>query len=132
MAREERERERERRQEDRGRARFSYANNNHNNGFAYHRAVAPPRSHPLALRSATPWRARQERDRIPWSRGRAQCRANTSLPPFSRSIGTDERRDTKRSTTARLELAWFFGTVMGGTVPLTRHGCSPLTLAFIS
>jgi len=89
----------ERRQEDR--ARFSYANNNHNNGFAYHRALAPLRSHPPILRSATPWRARQERDRIPWSRGRAQRRANTSLPPFSRSIGTDERRETKRSTAQR-------------------------------
>jgi len=73
---------------------LSYANNNHNNGFAYHIEL-PGGLIPLTLRSTTPWRAHRKRDLLPWSRGRAQCRVNTSATALV-EIYRQERRETKR------------------------------------
>lgn len=85
---------------------LSYANNNHNNGFAYHIEL-PGGLIPLTLRSTTPWRAHRKRDLLPWSRGRAQCRVNTSLPPLSRSIDKRDERQKTRSTARSLVRGMF-------------------------
>lgn len=85
---------------------LSYANNNHNNGFAYHIEL-PGGLIPLTLRSTTPWRAHRKRDLLLWSRGRAQCRVNTSLPPLSRSIDKRDERQKTRSTARSLVRGMF-------------------------